>query len=476
MNTQSNLCRTILAGLAFLCLADGAPAAAAPLESTLSDQESVAVTVYNNGLGLVREVRKIPVPAGTGELRFMDVAAQIKPETVHIRPLAGDLAVLEQNYEYDLLSPAKLLEKQVGREVELVRLNEKTKEDEVVRATLLSTNNGLVYRAGDRILLNPKGEVRLTRVPDDLIAKPTLVWLIKGAGGFQKVETSYMTRGLTWQADYVFVLDAADRKAGLTGWVTLDNTSGTTYRDAQLQLVAGDVQKVEEERKFEMAKARVAIPAAAGPPQFKEQSFFEYHLYTLERPATVKQNQKKQIQLIEAENVPVRKDLVYRGQSYYYRDKMGYPVSNEKVGVFLIFENRKDHGMGMPLPKGIVRVYKADDSGAQQFIGEDRIDHTPKDEKVRIKVGNAFDVVAERRQTDFEVVSDYVREVAFEVKIRNHKEEDVVVRVVEPIAFDWKVLSASHPHEKADARTLEFKVPVPKGKEAKLAYRVRIKL
>lgn len=474
MNTQSSLCRTILAGFAFLWLSGDASATAAPLESALSDQESVAVTVYNNGLGLVREVRKIPVPAGVGELRFMDVAAQIKPETVHIHPLGGDLAVLEQNYEYDLLSPAKLLEKQIGREVELVRLNEKTKQDEVVRATLLSTNNGLVYRAGDRILLNPKGEVRLTRVPDDLIAKPTLVWLIKGGGGTQKVETSYMTRGLTWQADYVLVLDSSDKKAGLTGWVTLDNTSGTTYRNAKLQLVAGDVQKVEEERKFETAKARgaMAIPAA---PQFKEQAFFEYHLYTLERPATVKQNQKKQIQLIEAENVPVRKDLVYRGQSYYYRDKMGYPVSNEKVGVFLIFENRKDHGMGMPLPKGIVRVYKADDSGAQQFIGEDRIDHTPKDEKVRIKVGNAFDVVAERRQTDYEVVSDYVREVAFEVKIRNHKEEDVVVRIVEPIAFDWKVLSASHPHEKADARTLEFKVPVPKGKEAKLTYRVRIK-
>lgn len=473
MNTQSSLCRTILAGFAFLWLSGDASATAAPLESTLSDQESVAVTVYNNGLGLVREVRKIPVPAGVGELRFMDVAAQIKPETVHIRPLAGDLAVLEQNYEYDLLGPAKLLEKQVGREVELVRLNEKTKEDEVVRATLLSTNNGLVYRAGDRILLNPKGEVRLTRVPDDLIAKPTLVWLVKGGGGTQKVETSYMTRGLTWQADYVLVLDSADKKAGLTGWVTLDNTSGATYRNAALKLVAGDVQKVEEERV--LARGARLAEAKAAAPQFKEQAFFEYHLYTLERPATVKQNQKKQIQLIEAENVPIRKDLVYRGQSYYYRDKMGYPVSNDKVGVFLVFANRKDHGMGMPLPKGIVRVYKADDTGAQQFIGEDRIDHTPKDEKVRIKVGNAFDVVAERRQTDYEVVSDYVREVAFEVKIRNHKDEDVVVRVVEPIAFDWKVLSASHPHEKADARTLEFKVPVPKGKEAKLAYRVRIK-
>lgn len=473
MNTQSSLCRTILAGFAFLWLSGDASATAAPLESTLSDQESVAVTVYNNGLGLVREVRKIPVPAGVGELRFMDVAAQIKPETVHIRPLAGDLAVLEQNYEYDLLGPAKLLEKQVGREVELVRLNEKTKEDEVVRATLLSTNNGLVYRAGDRILLNPKGEVRLTRVPDDLIAKPTLVWLVKGGGGTQKVETSYMTRGLTWQADYVLVLDSADKKAGLTGWVTLDNTSGATYRNAALKLVAGDVQKVEEERV--LARGARLAEAKAAAPQFKEQAFFEYHLYTLERPATVKQNQKKQIQLLDVENVPIRKDLVYRGKSYYYRDKMGYPVSNDKVGVFLVFANRKDHGMGMPLPKGIVRVYKADDTGAQQFIGEDRIDHTPKDEKVRIKVGNAFDVVAERRQTDYEVVSDYVREVAFEVKIRNHKDEDVVVRVVEPIAFDWKVLSASHPHEKADARTLEFKIPVPKGKEAKLAYRVRIK-
>ncbi|MBI5379112.1 MAG: DUF4139 domain-containing protein [Nitrospirae bacterium] len=448
--------------------------AAPALESALSDQESVAVTIYNNGLGLVREVRKIPVPRGVGELRFMDVAAQIRPETVHIQPLDGDLAVLEQNYEYDLLSPAKLLEKQLGKEVELARYDKDAREVEVRKATLLSTNQGFVYRMGDRIVINPPGEVRLTRVPDDLIAKPTLVWLLKGSGGTQRVETSYLTRGLTWQADYVLVLDKGDKHAGVNGWVTLDNTSGAAYRNARLQLVAGDVQKVEED--YRVGRDLLAAKAArAETPAFKEQAFFEYHLYTLERPATIKQNQKKQVQLLEAESVPVRKDLVYRGDSWLYRNKIGHVVSDQKVGVFLTFENRKDHGMGMPIPKGIVRVYKADASGAQQFVGEDRIDHTPRDEKVRIKMGNAFDVVAERRQTDFEVISDNVREVAFEVKIRNHKEEDVVVRVVEPMAFDWRVLQASHPYEKIDARTLEFKLPVAKGKEAKLAYRVRVK-
>jgi len=447
--------------------------------STLEDQQSVALTIYNVGLGLVKDQRKVSLPRGTGELRFMDVASQIIPTSVHIRSLAdpGSLVVLEQNYEYDLLNPQKLLDKYVGREVRLSTRNPFTERDELVTATLLSNNGGPIFRIGNEITYGHPGRIIFPGVPDDLLAKPTLVWLAEnGLLAAQKVEAIYLTNGINWRSDYVVTLNEKDDRADLAAWVTIDNRSGTTYRNAKLKLVAGDVNRVKDEMEYKRGMLQLA-EAAAKPSaqQFKEESFFEYHIYTLQRPATVKDNQTKQISLVQAEDIPVRKELLFRGANAYYYSRYGEALSNQKVGVFVEIENREKNHLGIPLPKGTVRVYKHDPSGSLQFVGEDSIDHTPRDEKVRIKLGDAFDVVGTRKQTDWKKIAYDTYEAAFEISLRNHKKEDVVVKVVEPIPGDWKMLSSSQEFTKSEAFTAEFQVPVPRDGETKLTYRVRMR-
>ena len=220
---------------------------------------------------------------------------------------------------------------------------------------------------------------------------------------------------------------------------------------------------------------RVAERAAKAEPQFQEEEFFEYHIYTLQRLSTIKDNQTKQISLLTAEDIPVRKRLIFYGARYYYRSQYGEIMSNQKVGVFVELENKQDNNLGMPLPKGIVRVYKKDDEGSLQFVGEDMIDHTPKDEKVRIRLGEAFDVVAERKQTDWKKIAYDTYETAFEIALRNHKKEDVTVNVIEPIPGDWQMLMSSHDYTKTESHTAEFNITVPKDKEVQLAYRVKIR-
>ncbi len=447
--------------------------------STLDDQQSVALTIYNVGLGLVKDQRKISLPRGTGELRFMDVASQIIPTSVHIRSLAdpGSLVVLEQNYEYDLLNPQKLLDKYVGREVKLSTKNPYTEREEVVTATLLSNNGGPIFRIGDEITYGHPGRIIFPGVPGDLLARPTLVWLAEnGLLAGQKVEASYLTNGISWHSDYVVTLNDRDDRADLAAWVTIDNKSGATYRNAKLKLVAGDVNRAKDEMEYRRGMLQFA-EAAAKPAaqQFKEESFFEYHIYTLQRSATVKDNQTKQVSLVQAEDIPVRKELLFRGADYYYRTRYGEVQSNQKVGVFVEIQNRERDRLGIPLPKGTVRVYKHDSSRSLQFVGEDTIDHTPKDEKIRIKLGDAFDVVGTRKQTDWKKIAYDTYEAAFEISLRNHKKEDVTVRVVEPIPGDWKMLASSHEFRKTEAFTAEFQVPVPENGETKLTYRVRMR-
>jgi hypothetical protein len=452
--------------------------------STLDNQQSIAITVYNSNIGLVKDTRILKLPRGTSQLRFMDVAQQINPATVHIKSLTAPnaLSVVEQSYEYDLLNPDKLLDKYVGREVTLVlrTLENNSEKLTPTRATLLSNNGGQVWQIGNQIVINPTNvaETRFDQLPQDLIAKPTLVWTLNNTGAdTHTVEASYLTNGIGWRSDYVVVVNKDDTKADLNGWVTINNNSGTTYKNAALKLVAGDVNRVQDQQ-FYMAKtARMAEAApAAAAPQFQEQAFFEYHLYSLQRPATLKNNETKQINLLSAANFTVKKELVLNGQQFYYQgyNNPGEPIK-EKVGVFVEFKNAKENGLGLPLPAGIVRVYKADNEGAQQFIGENRIDHTPKDERVKIKLGDAFDVVAERKQTDYKVISRRVYEYGYEIRIRNHKEEDVTVVVNEPIGGDWEIINSSFPAEKTAAFAARFNVPVAKDGEAVLSYRVRVK-
>ena len=445
-------------------------------KSTAAERESVTLTVYNQNFGLVREIRTLELGRGVLGLEFGDVASAIQPETVHIRGLSGDgrLSVLEQNYQYDLLSPQKLLEKYVGRTVKVHVWNQEEEREEVLEAEVLSVNGGTILRIGDEITYNLPGRLSFPEVPEDLIASPSLVWLLDSRADRQRVETSYLTGGLNWKADYVMVLDEGDEGAGITGWVTLTNQSGASYENATLKLVAGDVQRVGASavRPSAMQMRAMAEADAAG---FNEEAFFEYHLYTLGRPTTVRQNEQKQVTLLESPDFGIDKRLIFYGAAQYYRGSYGQVASNQKVGVYLDFENAEGNGLGMPLPAGIVRVYKRDAAGGQQFIGEDRIDHTPRDEEVRIKMGESFDVVGDRRQMDYDVLGSCVSESSWEISLRNHKDEGSVIEVMEPVGGDWEIISSSHRAQKLDAHTFKFDVEVPARGEETITYRVRVR-
>jgi hypothetical protein len=300
------------------------------------------------------------------------------------------------------------------------------------------------------------------------------MWLLESDGGRQRLEVSYLTKGMTWRADYVMVVNDADTQGDLTGWVTLTNQSGTGYRDAQLKLVAGDVQRVVDEMRMARARGQVALEAAADR-LMTEEGLFEYHLYTLERPTSVLNNEQKQVTMLEGSGIGLKKRLILPGQSWWYRSQTGEVASNQKVGVFIEFANSEANRLGMPLPKGIVRVYKADRSGAQQFIGEDQIDHTPRDEMLRIKMGEAFDVVADRRQMVWRAMGGCQSESTWEIDLRNHKDTPEEVDVMEPVGGDWTIEESSHRWERIDARTFRFRVPVPARGATKISYRVRVR-
>lgn len=450
----------------------------------------VSVTVYNGNLGLVRDTRDIRVEKGETKLSFDDIAALVDPTSVHIAlPSApGRYSVLEQNFEYDLVSTDKLLEKYIGREITVERrVGKDGDKKEVLRGTLLSTAGGIVLQTDDRILMSPAGEISLAKLPDGLILKPTLSWLLKSeVSGPQKAEIDYLTSGISWSADYVLVSGQDDKKLDLTGWVTVDNRSGATYGDAKLKLVAGDVHRAPEPmakvamlRSMSFDMAAEAAPA----PQFQEKSFFEYHLYDLQRKTTLKNNETKQIEFIAAQDVPSRKAFVFDpsgavvpyGYNEYARSNRQYGAQqNGKVAVMLEFRNSEDDHLGKPLPQGRIRVYKKDTDGTLQFIGEDRIDHTPKNEPVRIELGNAFDITGERTQTDFRSGDDWCEE-SFKITLKNRKDTPVEVKAVEHLYrwSNWKIQESSQKFEKKDSRTVEFTVTIPPDSEKTVTYRVR---
>ena len=451
--------------------------------STLADQQSVAVTIYNENLALVKDQRRIGFEAGRNRLALREVSARMRPETALLRSLShpGSLSLLEQNFDFDLLTPAKLLEKYVGRQVKIFRINEKSGEESFETATVLAANAGVVLRIGDRIETGLPGRIVYDGVPANLRDRPTLVSELDAArNGGQTVELSYLTGGLSWKADYVAELNGADTALDLNGWVTLTNQSGTAYPNAKLQLVAGDVNRVRDEMR--VAKAMLAQRAAAEAPRndMAQESLFEYHLYTLSRPTTIADNQTKQVALLGAQGVPVTKELVLQGSDYYYRTSVGGIGQKLKVGVFVQLDNRESSRLGMPMPKGVVRVYKKDSAGNAQFVGEDRIDHTPKNETVRLKLGEAFDVTADKKQTDFKRReptnrASYVFESAFEIVLRNAKKEAATVVVREPVPGDWTMLEESQRHAKVAAGTAEWRVRVPAEGSATLRYRVLVR-
>ncbi len=442
--------------------------------STLADQRAVGITIYNAELALVRDRRHVALPRGESRLALRDVSARMQPETALLQSVGspGRVSVFEQNFDYDLLSPQKLLEKYVGRDVDVVRIDPRTGLRHAERARVLSTNDGVVLRYADRIETSVNGTLSFPSLPPDLRDRPTLVSdLNNTADGEQDVELTYLSGGLSWKADYTALLSANDDRVDLRGMITLQNASGTAYRDAAVQLVAGDVNVVSSEFKTAASAPQgTAFNARARP---SEQALFEYHLYTLPRRTTVADNQTKQVELLTAPDVAVTKTLELRGAGYYYRSSNADLGTRLKVGTYVTFRNQGG-ALGIPLPKGVVRVYKRDTSGTAQFVGSDSIDHTPKGESIRMHLGDSFDVTAAKKQTDYrDLGSTY--ESAYEIVLRNAKATPQTVIVVEPIPGDWTMLSSSAPHQKTSSSTATWSLRVPPEGSTTLTYRVRIK-
>jgi hypothetical protein len=473
--------RTAIAAALALALASGAQAQERrQLEVGGDVRTSSNVTIYNNGLALVRETRPVDLAQGVTALRWADVASQVRPETVHVGDAEspGAFTVLEQNYKYDVLNPTRLMELYLDKQLTLVTVNPATGASESEQATLLSTQDyGYVYRTDEGITFGHPGRVVFPEVPANFVARPTLEWLLDcRQPGRRTIEASYLTYGMSWNADYVLVLNADDSRGDVTGWVTLSNESGIGFENANLQLVAGQVNLVTATTGSyayqPYAYAQMAAPAAPAP-QFQEEGMFEYHLYTLQRPTNVMDREQKQIELLGADGVRVVKKFRLDGDSYYYVSEYTGAMENLPVNVWIEFENSEENGLGIPLPAGTVRLYKADAAGGQQFIGEDAINHTPREERVKLQVGRAFDVVAERKQTDYEVLSDTMYETEWEITLRNRKPESILVEIHEPMAGDWEVLSSSHEWEKEAAMSLMFTVNVRPDEEVVVTYRVR---
>jgi hypothetical protein len=450
-----------------------------PATTTLDDQVDLAVTVYNSDIALVRDTRTVRLARGIGDLHFMDIAATVNPASVHFRSLSDPsrVNVLEQNYEYDLLEPDKLLRKYVGRDVTLVRrkTEQGTTIEEEVRARLLSYNNAPVWRIGDEIVTGLQADhIRFPELPGNLYSRPTLIWTLDNrAGDAHRVETSYLAGKLSWNADYVLTVARDDRTADIDGWVTVVNGSGTAFRNAKLQLVAGELNRVRPVLQRALAD-NVAMRAQEAAPAMVQEAFSDYHLYTVERKTSINNNETKQVSMLNASGFPVLKRYVVDGQPYYYRTtRPGGPVK-DPVQVLYELKNETKSGLGLPLPAGTIRVYQADSRGGVQFVGEDRIEHTPKDEAISLKVGHAFDVTCERKQTDFQRIASNVFEFEYEITLRNHKTAPITVQVNEPIGGDWRMLRSSVEWTKTSAFAAQFEVPVAVDGTSVLKYRVRV--
>lgn len=444
------------------------------------------------GYAVVRHERDLDLTRGRNTVRFSDVAALIDPTTVAFESLTdpNGTSVVEQNFQFDLVSNEKLLQKYIDRTITVDQIRGNGVES--FSGTLLSTAGALVLRRPDGSIqtLPHNAGVKLPELPGGLITRPTLVWdIAAGRGGAHKTRVSYQTTGITWWADYNVTYAEGARanlcKLDIGAWVSILNQSGAGYPEAKLKLIAGDVQRAQPPgRAVPEALAARSMAMEDKVAGFAEKAFFEYHLYTLGRATTLPDNSTKQIELFAtARDVPCEKSLVYYGATGRYfgggpmTDRNFGIQSNKKVDVYLGFKNAQESNMGMPLPSGRIRVSKLDDADKTlEFIGEDVIDHTPKNEKILIKLGSAFDVVGERRQVNFSVdTSRKTMTEEIEIKLRNQKTESVTVIVKENLYrwTNWQITAKNHDFQKQDARTIHFPVKIAAGGEAVVRYTVQ---
>lgn len=466
---------TLFIGVTFIVVLVGAAYAVNLLGIFSSDSDQQAggleVTVYNSNLGVVKDIITVPLVKGVSSYSFEGVAAAIDPTSVKLRSLDGSFEILEQNYQYDLVSKQKILQKYIDTPIKGNKIV--GNQQELIEGVLLSsTGNEMIIR-------KDTGEIQIVRIddlilpalPEGLITKPTLQWLIDSSGrGNKSAELSYMTSGMSWNADYILVSNEDDTMMDFNGWVTITNNAGTTFKDASLKLVAGDINRAYEPSApvYEM----MAMRSDAGDSQFVEESLFEYHMYDLQRPTTLRDKEQKQISLLEAKDSAIEKEYIYENGRTYW-GWWNSQDDNRRVKVKLNFKNSAENGLGIPLPKGRIRVFKKDSQDKLQFIGEDNIDHTPKDETLRILVGNAFDIVGERKMMNVKDLGCKY-DVSWEIKLRNHKDEDITVTVLEHTgSWDWDITRENYEHTKESNTDIKWWIPVKKDAESKLEYTVR---
>ncbi len=447
------------------------------IETTLTDQHTLFVTIYNQDMALIKDGRSLVLPKGESTLAVKGVSGRILPETALLT--AEKLTVVEQNFEFDLLTPGSLLKKFTGEKIAVIKTHPDTGKETIQQATVLSSEAGVVLEMERGIETGIPGRLLFPYIPDNLRTSPTLTLLVKSdTKDKQELELTYLTRGLTWKADYVAQLDPLERLLDLKGWVTLTNTSMTTYTNADLQLVAGDINIVPQQVERDYRQPYAMAKGARVAQEFSEEQLLDYHLYTLNRKTTLKHNQTKQVALFSADQVSCRKEYLLQGQSYYYGGSRGTTAVKLKIDVYLEVKNAKKNRLGIPLPKGVVRVYKEDKGGKLQFAGEDRIDHLAENSTMRLKLGSAFDITAERKQTDYRKLgaagqSVYKYQSSYEITLKNGKNEAVQVKVVEPVPGQWRITRQSHAHTKASARHAVWHIEVPAKGETVLDYTVQ---
>jgi hypothetical protein len=439
---------------------------------------AVALTIYSGqDLAVVRETRSVDLETGESTLRFEDVAATLDPRSVVLRAVddPGTLSVLEQSYLFDLASPQALVERWVGRGVELVDTDQRLRT-RITQATLLSTEGGNVYRIGDRIAVGHPGWLFLPPSGEEIFTRPTLRWQVANSGaGRRTLEASYAVTGLSWSADYAIVLATDETHADVSALAGVTNDSGTRYDDAAIVLVAGEVHRAARPpTPVVAAKGRAASTAPEAEPA--PDAFAESYRYALERKTTLGEKETKQLPLLSVRGVTVGKRYEVTGDQSWYAQQARNHDRRVPVAVVLTMADTEANHLGRDLPAGTVRVYRVDAAGAWQLVGEDRLRQTARDETADIALGQTSDIVATRTQTDWRKldVEPYQSESAYEVKLRNAKQAAVTVVVRQHIDGDWKVLESSQPSRKVDARTFAFDVPVPAGAEAELSYRIQV--
>lgn len=445
----------------------------------LSESAGIELTVYNQNIALVKDRRQITLTAGLNEVSFTDVAAQIDPTSVLFVSLTDPQGtrVLEQNFEYDLVNTQKLISKYLDQQISL-----RTTDGTSYTGVLLSGSDDLILDTDEGIKVIKLAQVQeyaFPRLPSGLITRPSLNWLVTAVEtGTHEVRVTYLTAGINWAANYVALLAPSDDAIELNGWVTLQNDSGASYVNARLKLVAGDINLVQPIAQMAEKGTRSATLAATDGGVV-ERAFFEYHLYEVQRPVTVRQSETKQIEFITAPMVPATKVFVYeatpRFSGYgFLSDGGDYSNPGAQVQVRLQFSNTFTNGLGLPLPKGVVRVYKQDSDGGAEFIGEDSIDHTPTDELISLYLGNAFDLVAERKQVEYRQLSDHSAQETWQVTLRNHKTQEVTVQAIENLfrAMDAEIISSSQGYDKLSANRVRFNVRIKPNSEALFTYTV----